>query len=143
MLIYDDIFTWEGWGGAFKLGSGRCRLCILDLEKNKDNSFRHLKPIVAVTTDVPESKMSVRSCSGHIATSVAESFNIPPNRMLFVEYYPAVTYGENDEHRIPERFDAVNFTWHQGKALHPKWRPLQPELVDLIKTLMVEMGDKD
>ena len=73
---------------------------------------------------------------------MAEAFNIPPKRMLFVEYYPAVTYGEKDQHYIPERFDAVTFTWQEGKALHPKWRPLEPEMVDLIKTLMLDRRSK-
>ena len=143
MLIYDDIYSWEGWGGALRLASGKCRLRIFDLKDNDTNSLAHLRPIIVIASDVPESKMSVRACSGHIATSVAESFNIQPNRMLFVEYYPAVTYGENDKHRIPERFDAVHFTWHEGKALHPKWRPLQPKMRDLIKTLMEKRGSRD
>ena len=140
MLIFDDIFTWEGWGGVFKLGSGRCRLRIFDLEKSKDTSFRHLRPIVVLTTDIPESKMSVRSCAGHIATSVTKSFHISPNRMLFVEYYPAVTYGEKNEHHIPERFDAVDFTWHEGKALYPRWRPLQPQMQEILIALMTRGG---
>ena len=142
MLIFDDIFTWEGWGGKFKLGSGRCRLRIFDLEKGKHTSLRHIRPIVIVAADVPESKMSVRSCSSHIATKVAESFNIHPNRMLFVEYYPAVSYGEQDEHHIPERFDAVDYTWHQGKALHPKWRTLRSPMRDIIKALMQGGGKR-
>jgi hypothetical protein len=34
---------------------------------------------------------------------------------------------------IPERFDVVEFTWHEGKAIDPKWRKLSPEMVDTIR----------
>jgi len=32
--------------------------------------------------------------------------------------------------------DAIEFTWHEDKAIKPKWRTLKPPLVDLIKKLM-------
>ena len=96
----------------------------------------HLRPYIIVASDVPESRMSVRSCVSHIATSVAKAFGIDPNRMLFVEYVPQSTYGVNGENLIPEHFDAVDFTWHGDKALHPKWRALQPPLLDIVRKAM-------
>ena len=141
MLIYDDIFVWKGWGGLFELGSGKCRLRVYDLEKRRDRAFQHLKPFVAITADIPESRMSVKSCTSHIATSVAASFNIPPSRMLYVEYYPAESYGQNNQHHIPERFEVVDFKWHEGKALHPRWRPLQQHMRDILKELMRGRGE--
>ena len=42
MLIYDDIFAWEGWGGELRLASGECRLRIIDLKKGKI-SYRGLE----------------------------------------------------------------------------------------------------
>jgi hypothetical protein len=64
MLIYDDIYSWEGWGGTLRLASGKCRLRIFDLtEKNRDR-LAHLRPIIVIASDVPDSKMSVRSCCG-------------------------------------------------------------------------------
>ena len=33
MLIVDDVFAWEGWGGRLRLEAGKCRLKIFDLRK--------------------------------------------------------------------------------------------------------------
>ncbi|MGD8970285.1 MAG: hypothetical protein PVG01_02675, partial [Desulfobacterales bacterium] len=73
MLIHDDIFAWEGFGGRLRLGSGKCRLRIIDLGKGRHKGLAHLRPYIVVATDVPESRMSVRSCVSHIATSVAKA----------------------------------------------------------------------
>jgi hypothetical protein len=138
MLIYDDIYAWSGWGGKLKLGSGKCRLRIYDLKKGNKKGLMHIRPIIVVVTDVKESKMSVRSCSSHIATLVAKEFNIDSHRMLWVEYYPEHKYGAGDSHVIPEKLDAVEFDWHGDKAIQPKWRPLMPPLLDEIKKLIQE-----
>jgi hypothetical protein len=92
--------------------------------------------MIVIVSDVPDSRMSVRSCSGHIATCVAREFNIQPHRMLFIEYYPETVYGEHQEHVIPEKYDLVNFTWHGDRAIEPKWRTLRPPLLDVIKALV-------
>ena len=136
MLIHDDIFSWEGFGGKLRLGSGKCRLRIFDLTKRGKKGLSHLRPIIVVVSDIPESRMSVRSCAGHIATSVAQAFNIDPHRMVFVEYYPSVTYGQKNDHHISERYDAVEFVWHGDKAMHPKWRALKSPLLDVVKKQM-------
>ena len=136
MLIYDDIYSWEGWGGALRLASGKCRLRIFDLKDNGTNSLAHLRPIIVIASDVPESRMSVRSCCGHIATSVTKEFNIQPHRMMFIEYYPQSEYGENREHIIEEKYDLVEFTWLDEGAIEPKWRTLKPPLLDAITDLV-------
>ncbi len=135
-VIYDDIYSWEGFGGELRLGRGKCRLRIFDLKKDSGKGLDYIKPIIAVVSNTPGSKMSIKSCSAHIATKVTKEFNIDPSRMLYVEHYPAVIYGEKDEKLIPERYDAIEFTWHEDKAINPKWRTLKPPLVDLIKKLM-------
>ena len=134
MLIYDDIYSWEGWGGPLRLASGKCRLRIFDLKK-ENKGLTHLRPIIVIASDVAESRMSVRSCCGHIASSVAKEFNIRPHRMMFIEYYPQTVYGERREHVIPEKYDLVDFNWKVDKAIEPKWRTLQPPLLDVIKEL--------
>lgn len=136
--LYDDIYSWEGWGGKLKLASGKCRLRIYDRSPGAEQSVPLLRPYVVVVTDVADSKMSVRSCAGHIATSVSREFDIDPHRMLYVEYYPRVTYGQHQEHVIPEHYMAVDFSWHEGKALNPKWRQLKPPLLDIVKPLVEE-----
>ncbi len=138
MIITDETYSWEGWGGKLKLGSGSCRLRIYDLKKGDEKGLAHLRPIIIVVSDVPESTMSVKSCAGHIATSVTRDYDIDPNRMVWIEYCPASTYGVRQENTIPERYEAVEFVWHDDKALHPKWRPLNPQLLDIVKNLTAE-----
>jgi hypothetical protein len=142
MIIYDDIFSWEGWGGQLRLASGECRLRIFDLQKNKAGGPAYLRPIIVLVSDVPESRMSVRSCTGHIATNVTRMFKIEPDRMLYIEYYPETAYGENNEHIIPEKYDVVDFTWHEGRAIEPKWRALKPPLLDVIKEIVEGRSSK-
>ena len=136
MLIHDDIFSWSGWGGRLKLGSGRCRLRIYDLHEGDKKGLMHLRSIIVVISDVPGSNMSVKSCTSHIATLVAKEFKIDPHRMLWIEYYPENRYGADEIKVIPERFDAVEFTWHEDNAIQPKWRALKPPLLDEIKKLV-------
>jgi hypothetical protein len=30
----------------------------------------------------------------------------------------------------------VEFTWHEGRAIEPKWRTLKPPLLDVIKDMV-------
>jgi len=136
MLIYDDTYHWEGWGGRLRLGSGKCRLRIFDLKKEDRRNLTYLRPILVVAADVSGSKMSIRSCASHIATKAVEDFNIDPSRMLWIEYYPGTTYGMKKEHRMPETYELVEFTWVEDKAIEPKWRPLKPPLLDRVKALI-------
>lgn len=141
MEIFDDVFTWEGWGGAFRLGSGRCRLRIYDLKKVSGQEVSFMKNVLVVASDLPKESvgdMSVKSCNSHIATSVARSFRIEPQRMQFIEYYPRTTYGIHEENVIPERLEAVDFTWHGDRALKPVYRPLDPTVQKLLLRLLSE-----
>jgi len=140
MLIHDDIFNWEGWGGTLRLGSGKCRLQIYDLAKDKTGTLRYLRPYLIIVSDTAGSKLSIRSCAGHIATHVAEHFGIDPHRMLYIEHYPAQTYGLQDEHLISERYERVDFTWHADKAMQPRWREIEPPLLDQLRSLMQNAG---
>ena len=137
--IYDDIFEWEGWGGRLKLGSGRCHLRIFNLKNESEQKPTPIKPVIVVVSDVPGGAMSVRSCAGHIATQLTIFFNIDPQRMLYVEYYPPTIYGGKNDHHIPERYDAVEFVWREEKAIQPRWRPLPPPLVKMIQNVMAEV----
>jgi len=128
MLVYDDIFSWVGWGGRLRLGSGKCRLRIYDLRMGHQRDLTHLRPNIVVVSDVADSKVSVRSCVGHVATCVAREFKLDPQRMIFIEYYAASTYGDKGQHTIPQRYEAVEFVWQGDKALRPRWRALNPEL---------------
>lgn len=138
MKIHDDIFTWDGWGGKMRLASGSCRLRIYDQKRTQPGPATVLRPIIVIVSDLPEQTLSIRSCAGHIATVVTHQFNIDPHRMMWVEHYPATEYGVENVHIIPERFDLVEFTWHEGRAVNPRWRALKPPLLDSIKAAMQE-----
>ena len=56
--------------------------------------------------------------------------------MMFIEYYPETVYGQHREHVIAEKYDIVEFTWYEGKAIEPKWRTLKPPLLDAIKKVV-------
>ena len=118
------------------MASGSCRLRIFDLKKGRTSGINYLRPIIVLVSDIPESRMSVRSCAGHIASKVTQEFNIDPHRMLFIEYYPQTAYGERDEHIIPEKYDIVEFVWRESRAIEPKWRTLKPPMLDVIKALV-------
>jgi len=132
MLIRDIIYSWKGWGGRLNLASGMCKLRIYDLTKAAEKGVATLRPIIVVVSDIPESKMSVRSCAGHIATMVTKDFHIDPHRMLWIEHYPLKSYGEKNEHVIPEAFEIVEFVWLDDSAIKPKWRALKPPMLDEI-----------
>jgi len=136
VLIYDDIYSWEGFGGIMRLASGKCRLQIFDLKQGDKKGLAHLRPIIIIASDVADSQMSVRSCCGHIATGVARDYNIKPDRMMFIEYYPQTVYGEQQDHVIAEKYDVVDFNWHEDKAIQPKWRTLKPPMLDVVKELV-------
>jgi hypothetical protein len=141
MILFDDIFSWEGWGGKLRLASGYCRLKIFDLTRMDQQGLSVLRPIIAVITDAPGSPMSIKSCTSHIATLVTQRFHISHHRMMFIEYYPRVTYGKNQEYVIEEKYEVAEFTWHEDKAIGPKWRPLRPPLLDLVRDLMGESAE--
>jgi hypothetical protein len=136
MLIHDDVYAWEGFGGKLRLASGKCRLRIYDLTKDPSGGATHLRPIIVIVSDVPESRMSVRSCAGHVATRVSHDFRIDPHRMMFIEHYPESRYGEHQDRVVPEKIEAVDFTWTPGGAIQARWRTLAPPLRDAIKALM-------
>jgi len=142
LKIFDGILNWEGYGGKFNLASGRCRLRLFDLSKDENATVPHLKPFVAVVSDLPGDKMpamkkvSVRACIGHVATTIVHRFRLDPNRMVLIEHYPRETYGRQSEKIIPEKYDVVVLKWHDKKALFPNWRPLQPPLLGTVQALV-------
>ena len=138
MLIYSDIYTWEGWGGRLRLGRGKCRLYIFDLSKGDTPNLAYMRPFIVIVSDVPESSLSVRSCAGHIATKVVADFHINPQRMMYIEYYSATEYGKKGLYTIPARYDTVSFSWFQDKAVTPTWRTLPLKMRNNVRSLIYE-----
>ena len=137
-MILNKVYRWDGWGGRLKLGSGECRLQLFDLAAGGLGAMTHLRPFIVVVTDMPGSKMSVKSCAGHIATRVVQEFGIDKDRMLWVEYYPAKAYGPEGSKQMPESFEAAEFSWHGNEAIEPKWRKLQPPVLNIVRDLVLE-----
>jgi hypothetical protein len=138
MKRYDDIFTWEGWGGAFNLGGGRCHLRFFDLRKESPAEVGLLKPFVAVVTDLPREgwkpdQMSVKSCALHAASQFVRQFGLSPQRMRWIEYYPPpdsqIRYGK-------ERFDEASFTWEGDRAVYVRWKSLDPATEEEMRKLL-------
>ncbi len=143
MQVFDDIFHWEGWGGLLHLEAGKCRLKVFDLRKAPANGVVPLKSFVVIVSEAPldpgqkKRFVSLRSHIGHIATLVVRQFNLDQQRTLWVEFYPERRYGVQNEKMIPERYDEVNFTWQADRALEPRWTPLKPPLLDMVRQLQV------
>jgi hypothetical protein len=141
MILYDKVYSWKGWGGKLKLGSGECRLRIYDMRRGKEKSVAHLKPIIVIISDLPDetdyspSRMTVKSCASHIASSVVKEFGIDPSRMMWIEYYPESSEKEKLRYS-KERFDLAEFTWYGRNATKALWNPLPEEMVTMAKRLM-------
>ncbi|MBU0991108.1 MAG: hypothetical protein KJ737_01335 [Proteobacteria bacterium] len=138
MLIYNDTFAWDGFGGKLKLASGECWLRIIDRRKAsaEGEGVTFVRPYIIIVSDKSGKKMSVKSCAGHIATLVTEKFNIAPNRMYYIEYYDKIEYGQNPRKTIPEKFESVEFDWHDSKAINPRWRSVNQSIIDMIKSAL-------
>ena len=144
MLLFDGIYSWEGWGGKFKLGSGRCRMRIFDLDTGEKRRVAHMKSIIVVVSDLPRepgwapNRMTVKSCPSHIATKAVREFNIDPGRMLWVEHYEATPEGENVRYPVAERFDEALFSWNEEGAMQRGWKPLPPPMIETVKHLLAD-----
>ena len=136
MIIFNDIYSWEGLGGKFGLAVGKIRLRIFDLRPTGSAALLYLRPIVVVVSDVPGEKISVKGWAGPLASYIVMDFKIDPQRMLWVEYYPAVQYGKRKIKHIQEKIEAVDFVWQSGRAVQPRWREIKPPLRDTVRDLI-------
>ena len=109
---------------------------IYDLDQPGMMSITHIKPVIIIVSDVQESTLSVRSSASHIATKVTSEFYIEHQRMMWIEYYPEKTYGTVKTQNITEKYDIVEFVWHEDSAVNPHWRSLKPPLLDMIKEII-------
>jgi hypothetical protein len=135
-FIFNDIFTWDGWGGLIRLAAGRCHLWLFDLRKvsGRPEGMIFMQPFVGVIQEIdPGNPVSLRSVTSHVATMVVRRFNIDPRRLLWVEYVPERIYGGQARRTVPEKLDQVELNWVEGKAMIPGWRPLDEPLRTLVK----------
>ncbi len=131
-LIYDGIHEWEGWGGAFRLGSGMCHLRIFKMSSDATKGLIPLQSTIVLVSDLAESPLSTRSCAPHLAMSIAERFGLDVRRMMYVEYRPPSSYGKPLKRFIPERYDVAEFVWHKDSGPQVKWHSLDDHLIAVI-----------
>ncbi len=139
MFIYNNTFSWDGWGGAIRLAAGKCHLWLFDLRKvpQRPQGMIFMRPVVGVVKEIdPDNPISLRSVTSHIATQVTRKFNIDPRRLLWLEYLPARTYRRPTPRSVPARLDLVELNWVAGKAMTPSWRPLEEPLATLIQNFI-------
>lgn len=139
MIIYNDIYSWEGLGRKFGLAVGKIRLRIFDLNTSGSGDVLQLRPIIVVVSDVPGEKISVKGWAGPLASYIVKDFDINYQRMMWIEYYPAAQYGQRKIKHIKEKFEVTEFTWAEGRAVQPRWRPLKPPLLDTIRELVYNL----
>ncbi len=136
MIIYNDIYSWQGLSGKFGLARGKIRLRIFDLSDDESADVLHLRPVIVVVSDVPGEQVSVKGWAGPLAGYIVKAFGLNPQRMMWVEYYPPVQYGKRKIKHIPEKFEAVEFIWDGERAVKPRWRDLNPPLLDTVRDLV-------
>lgn len=136
MIIYDDIFHWEGLSKPLGLAVGSIRLRIYNLNQQRETGITHMRPVIVVVSDVPGEKISVKGWAAPLATFICREFAIDPQRMHWVEHYPRVQYGIENAKFIPEKYEAVDFDWTDDMAAHPRWRPLKSPLLDTVRNLV-------
>ncbi len=136
VIIYNDIYHWEGLGKKFGLAVGKIRLWIFNLKNESLANVIHLRPIIVVVSDVAGEAVTVKGWAGPLASFISREFNIDRHRMMWVEYYPPVSYGAQSAKYIPEKFEMVEFAWKDDVAMHPQWRLLKSPLRDILYRLI-------
>jgi len=126
MLIYDNIFTWEGPDhNDHVLWLISCHLRIIDLSlSHPDLTF--LKPKIVVASDVNEGPKR-KICAETLGRQIYKEFNLDMNRTLWAEYDPF----------LPSRIMAAQMKpkYHDGSEIiyTIQWRKLMTNERDLIK----------
>lgn len=82
---------------------------------------------VVIATELQDAPgASVTNTIETIAAEVVKTFDLIPELTLFVEHY---------QHRgieLRETFDCVHFTWRDGVATKPTWKPTTKKKIETI-----------
>mgnify|MGYP000887703752 FL=1 len=127
MLIYDDIYTWEGPHDRrdHVLWLISCHLRIIDLTLSYPG-ISFLKPKIVVASDVTEGPKR-KICAETLGRQIYKAFNLDMKRTLWAEYDPF----------LPNRIMAAHMKprYHDGSELiySISWRSLQSAERELIR----------
>ena len=73
---------------------------------------------VVIFSELPDNPgRSVTNASDWLATCVVQEYALDPAKTRFIEYYPP-----EDDH--PRSYDEITYTWTDGVADVPQWKPL-------------------
>jgi hypothetical protein len=126
MLIYDNIYTWEGPDYSdHVLWLISCHLRIIDLSLSHP-SLTFLKSKIVVAADVNEGPKR-KICAETLGRQIYKEFNLDMKRTLWAEYDPF----------LPSRIMAAQMKpkYHDGSEIiyTIQWRKLMETERDLIK----------
>ena len=84
---------------------------------------------IVIATNLYESNpgTSISRWIAPLATTICEEFNIPSEKLIFIEHNPDRN-SKLDFYK--QTFDAVEFTWDGEKLTDPKWRRISKEEMD-------------
>ena len=126
----DKRFDYEGY---HKIPS----FCYIDIHENKDFTV-----VIATEPhhDEEGAGTSVTNCAEHIATEVCKKFDIPMEKLIWIEHYGRESFHSRDRE---ETWDLVSFKREQAPVrgfwdyprgemvfTSPKWQPLTVEQKD-------------
>ena len=91
-----------------------------------------MSTLVVVTELDDNPGMSVTNAAEHLASQFCARKGISPNRLLWIEHYPAKGEGRRT---IRESWDFVSFGWDWSRGVfgEPEWRPTDRRRVDALK----------
>lgn len=92
---------------------------------------------LCIATEIAENPgKSVTNACEHIANQVLKDsdYVIEPESLIFLEHYSVASYNGGGKYALQEyeHYDDVQFSWENGKAHHPQWKPMHGEELALL-----------
>lgn len=88
--------------------------CNVDVYRREDEQY-----VIVATELAANPGTSVTNRCEIIATMIAKHFDIPSDRLIFIEQYNRTSFRDLGE--LPGQA-LIKFTWAKGKASHPEWK---------------------
>jgi hypothetical protein len=119
-MIFEGAFEFKGFLD--------CRsLCMLRIAEIGDYT-------VCMATETPENPgTSITNAAEDLATQVSRSFDLPMQKMLWIEHYGTDYMESFARSKGEQTFDLVVFEMAEDRFCNPSWRRLRPE--DILEVL--------
>ncbi len=109
--MVDTIFNYKGSNNR----DAKCRIQI----------FEQVGRIVIVATELADnSGYSITNAAEQIVAEVCRKFNIDPEKLIWVEYYPP-------KKSTASRCELVQFNWDGQYFSRPRWASLSKQEIEL------------